>query len=212
MTERKKRSPLKDSNENDLKPKTLNYDLGKMIEAFFKGDIDTHEYVFSLLFIMDPENYDMGKGKIFFDDFSIGFMSTEIKLVEDFENSCHSYFDSLNQNNIILDYDNYSNYLKGFSKTNIRNNLEKYFELCEIYLTTLFINTSSGNKWLIHSKKFWSEYPILNFKAYWYYLGTVLYNTVEVFLKKYGSLIDNIINDKGKGGKHNFITMISKRG
>jgi len=196
--------------------KNMNYELSEIIKAFFKGDLDHTEYSFSFLFITEPEDYDMSVGKYIFNDFSIGFISTDIELIKDFENSCKSYLDSLNQklsfvNLAIIDYNDFSNYLKQFSKINIRNDIKKYFELCEIYLKTLFINAHLNNK-SIYSKKYWSSYTNFPFKTYWYYIGTISYNSLEAIIAKYDKCIDNAMNHNGMSGRRNSIPMISKRG
>lgn len=175
-------------------------DMNFALKEFFEGRLSQDKYCVSMVSVIAPIPYDMGKGEVFPPDFAISYWTTYEKQKMDIIRGCKEHISSEFSTGfpIVLDIDSRSQYLKDLAKARIKNNGHIYYKIWDAYLDLICLTASIQGKAIYFNDFVQSFNKKFRMEKYWYSIGTINNSDKEV-VERTNRVLD--LAHDGKGNK-----------
>jgi len=180
-------------------------DIKNVIDLLDKKDLSKEGIALSVLAVIEPIDYNMADGNIFYNDFGIVFWSTSEMLRGKVEQGSKSILNEVTTKVFInVDLDNKINRLKELSVEE-RSDYEYLFEIIQTLLNIIIFTTQDGR--IIHMLSFNTK--IEKVELFWIYIGTQNFNMDEI-IKKHNEKRDFWINNSSLKLKNSYAIIASE--
>ncbi len=180
-------------------------DIKNAIDLLDKKDLSKEGIALSVLAVIEPIDYNMADGNIFYNDFGIVFWSTSEMLRKKVEQGSKSILNEVTTKIFInVDLDNMINRLKELSNEE-RSDYGYLFEIIQIFLNIIIFATQDGR--IINMLSFNTK--IEKVELFWIYIGTQNFNMDEI-LKKHNEKRDFWIKNRSLKLKNSYAIIASE--
>lgn len=179
--------------------------IENVLDLLNQKNLSDEGIALSILAVIEPIDYNMADGNVFYNDFGIVFWSTSEMLRDKVEQGSKSFFNEITTKILIhVELDDIINRLKELSIEE-RSDYEYIFEIIQSFLNIMIFTTQGGRK--IHLQSF----SIVNEKVefYWLYIGTQVFEKDEI-IRKHNEKRDHWIEKGGSNLKNSYIIIASE--
>ncbi len=181
------------------------FSIENVLDLLNQKNLSDEGIALSVLAVIEPIEYNMADGNVFYNDFGFIFWSSSEMLRNKVEQGTKSFLNEITTKiSIHVELDDIINRLKELCIEN-RSNYEYIFEIIQNFLNIIIFTTQNGR--IIHMLPF----SIINQKEefYWLYIGTQEFKEDEI-IRKHIEKRDYWIKVRSSDLKNSYIIMASE--